>query len=212
MKRLLAAMTAALVMVAMVSSVAVASSSPWNVYSINAGGTAYTPKAAPGSSGVIASFAFPTTPVAALLTTAQDKSLLGDLTGKTITANFTITAPGAVFTYGGAPDGCNTAPAVRLYFTGGPNSKFSYTGFWWSNPQSFTLTNGGSTLSLSLASTDWSDWNGQSATTEAAGFAAAVKNVSSIGLSFGGGCFFANGVGVSSGSASFSLTSFTVAP
>ena len=31
-----------------------------------------------------------------------------------------------------------------------------------------------------------------------------------VGLSFGGGCFFENGVGTSSGSATFKLISYTI--
>jgi len=42
----------------------------------------------------------------------------------------------------------------------------------------------------------------------AAGFQAAVKNVTTIGLSFGGGCFFENGVGTSDGSGTFTLDTF----
>src|SRR6476620_5556343 len=122
MKRLLAALTAAVMMAALVASVAVAAPKPtnlWNVYNINSGGAAYTPKSAPGTSTSVAGFSFATAPTTALLTTTQDKTLLGNLTGKTITANFTVTASsGAAFTYGGAPEGCNSAPSVRLYFTG----------------------------------------------------------------------------------------------
>jgi len=56
----------------------------------------------------------------------------------------------------------------------------------------------------------WSDWGGQNAFDVPAAFAAAVVNVSGIGLSFGGGSFFANGVGMSAGSASLTLTSYSV--
>jgi len=39
----------------------------------------------------------------------------------------------------------------------------------------------------------------------AAGFAAAVANIDSWGVTFGGDCFYANGVGTPTGSAVFTL-------
>lgn len=58
--------------------------------------------------------------------------------------------------------------------------------------------------------TMWSDWDGHSGTAEPAGFAAAVSSVTAIGLSFGGGCFFENGIGTTDGSGTFTLNNFTV--
>jgi hypothetical protein len=56
----------------------------------------------------------------------------------------------------------------------------------------------------------WSDFYGHFGNDPAfsGGFAAAVSNVTEIGLSFGGGCFFESGVGAPD--ATFTLTSFTV--
>jgi len=42
------------------------------------------------------------------------------------------------------------------------------------------------------------------------GFAEAASRPDLIGLSFGGGCFFENGVGMSVGSATFRLISYTI--
>ena len=61
-----------------------------------------------------------------------------------------------------------------------------------------------------MTTANWSDWGGELAASVPTYFAAAAQDVSSIGLSFGGGCFFANGVGVTARNASFVLTSFTV--
>lgn len=216
MKRIIAAMTAALLMVGVVSSGAIASSSTasWKVYTYNSSGQAYSSKQATTSTG--ASFAFTTAPNTALLTTAG-KSLTGDLTGKTLTATFEITGNSPVFTYyGQATSQCSTPASVRLYFTGiGEKSPGFYSNYWWSNPVSsavLAVTPAGTTVTLtaSLGTTAWSNWNGKSVSDVPAEFAAAVASVSSVGLSFGGGCFFSNGVGVSSGSAQFALTSYTV--
>ena len=63
----------------------------------------------------------------------------------------------------------------------------------------------------------WSDFFGHVGTDSnsdgfagAPGFADAIGNVTAIGLSFGGGCFFENSVGTTDGSGTFTLNSFTV--
>jgi hypothetical protein len=222
MKRLLAASVAALLMVSLVSSVAMAAPKAtglWSVFNINAAGTAYVPTPAPGNATSLANFTFPSTATTALLTTTQTPSLLGNLTGKAITATFTVTASGdAVFISDGSCG--SSATYVRFYFEVNNNGKFfsntaSYTDYWWSNPTStsYTFVNGTTatvTLTVPLNIASWSDWGGEQASAVPTYFAAAVKHVGMIGLSFGGGCFFANGVGVNPGTASFTLTSYTV--
>lgn len=136
--------------------------------------------------------------------------MLGDIRGKQVTANFTITGSNDFQYYGqGQPGDCDGTPAsVRLYFE--TSGKFAYTNYWWSNPAAQVLVNGNNLVVTATVTGDqWSDWNGQSGVTEAAGFAAAAKNVTEIGMSFGGGCFFENGVGASD--ADFTLNSYTVA-
>ncbi|MBI3747021.1 MAG: hypothetical protein HY264_10975 [Chloroflexi bacterium] len=223
MKRIMAPMVAALLIVSLVPSVALAApktTAMWNVYNINSGGTAYTPKAAPGGTNSLANFVFPSLPTTALLTTTQTKSLLGDLTGKSITATFTI-SDSPVFTYNlSGGNSCGTPASVRLYFAGNTKGKFTYdtagySRYWWSNPvnstniDSYTLAGGTMTLTVPLDVNNWSDWGGELAYNVPTYFAGAVSQVSEIGLSFGGGCFFANGVGAS-GSPSFSLTSYAL--
>ncbi len=216
MRKTLAAGVAALLILSLVSGVAEAAPKAtglWSIYNINSGGASYTPKAAPGTDTSIANFEFPSVATAALLTTSKDTTLLGDVSGKTITATFTVTASSdAVFIYGGEPDGSGAGSTVRLFFESN-NGKFAYTNYWWSNPVHYSFVDGTSatvTLTVPLAPGNWSDWNGQSDSSVAAAFAQALTDVNQIGLSFGGGYFFANGVGVSPGSASFSLTSYTV--
>ena len=218
MKRLFACASVAALMVALGSAGTLATpkaSSLWSVYNINSGGASYTPKAAPGTSTSVANFDFPSSPTAALLTTTKDKALLGNLTGKTITADFTVTATAdAVYAYGGSFCGSSDT-FVRLYFTAN-GGKFAYSNYWWSNPIHYTFVDGATTatvsLNESLATTNWSDWGGEPAASVPAAFATAAAHVTSVGLSFGGGCFFANGVGVSPGSASFTLSHYTLTP
>ncbi len=187
----------------------------WKVYSFNASGQAYASKTATAANG----FAFTAAPDAALFANKQDKSLLGDLTGKTLTATFTITgSTDAAFTYYGAPGACGlNGPNVRLYFEGNTTGKFTYdtagySKYWWSNPTATVLAVSSTsvTLAVPLTTANWSDWGGELASSVPTYFAAAIAQVSAVGLSFGGGCFFANGVGMSAGSATFTLTNYSV--
>lgn len=192
----------------------------WKVYNYNLSNRAYASRVATTFNTGIG-FDFLSKPDTALFLTKQDKSLLGDLTGKTITATFTMNrSAGAAFTYYGAPDACGTPASVRLFFEGNTNGPFTYdtagfSKYWWSNPDSATLASVfGDTVTLTVPvdTANWSNWGGQLASAVPTYFAAAVSDVSMIGLSFGGGCFFANGVGMSAGSASFVLTDYTVNP
>lgn len=190
----------------------------WSVYEINSGVTAYTPKAAPGTSSSVATFAFPAKPTTALLTTAKNANLLGDLKGKTITATFRINGSSdAAFAHGGNQS-CGTAnSSVRLYFAGDTRGNFTqdtagYSKYWWSNPSSKPVQISGDTVTLIVPvdTLNWSNWGGQLSNDIPTYFNDAAAHVSEIGLSFGGGCGFANGVGMSAGTASFVLTSYSV--
>jgi hypothetical protein len=151
-----------------------------------------------------------------LLVTANDPSknpLLGNHAGQTIIATANVSGLTGVFTYTGEPSCGSTTSSVRLYFTstGGP---FAFTDFWWSDvaPGSATLdSNNTLTLTATLdPTTPWSDWNGQPSSGLPTEFTTAASDITSIGLSFGGGCFFENGVGTSDGSGVFTLQSYIV--
>ena len=138
---------------------------------------------------------------------------LGNLAGKTITATFDISGATGAFTYYGQPDACGTPASVRLYFQTDNGGGFAYTHYWWSNPESRVLANGTHfTLTANVLPVEWSDWNGQNGATQLTGFNDAAGNVTTIGFSFGGGCFFENGVGTTDGSGTFKLDSFAVSP
>jgi len=57
----------------------------------------------------------------------------------------------------------------------------------------------------------WRDRNGQPSSGNATAFAAAASDVTSIGLSFGGGFFFENGVGTTDESGALTLDGYTLA-
>jgi hypothetical protein len=137
----------------------------------------------------------------ALLVTA-DKSLIGDLSSATLSDTVNVTAGRkadiGTFTYQGEPScgGGGAAPNARFFFTTG--GLFQYTHYWWSSPESWTLAEGSaSTISQVVNDPgEWSDWNGMLGTANPAKFAKAIARVRTVGLSFGGGCFFENGVTV----------------
>ena len=94
------------------------------------------------------------------------------------------------------------------------NGPFAYTNFWWSNPESAALTGPATAVVTANVSPGlWSDWNGQFGNVDpetTAAFQAAAADPDLVGLSYRGGCFFENGVGVRSGSATFRLISDTI--
>ena len=77
------------------------------------------------------------------------------------------------------------------------------------------LQSGDLTLTVDFSDPSaWSDWNGKFGYENSAAFAAAVKDAKFVGLSFGGGSFFENGVGIvpGTGSGYFRLMDFRVTP
>lgn len=169
---------------------------------------------------------FTTADNTALLVTrqkAQYPTLLGDLSQDTsISASFEISGVTGLFTYYGEPS-CGPTPQdggieanVRFFFETSNSGGFDETHYWWSNPISWPLldqtSNGSGSISNSLNGAFWSDYYGHLGDDPlyAARYQAALSNVTLIGLSFGGGCFFENGVGTTDGSGTFTLDSFSV--
>ena len=213
MKRFFAAPVAALLMVSLVSSVALAGSTTWKLYSFNASGRALRAEAAAVANGS-ASFTFPATPDAAYLLSAKVPS------NGSLSATASITkSTDATFAY--YPAG--TPAMVGLYFQTKLGGPFNPSDYWWSGSSRISLDSIGSTgTQLSTPLSDPSLWtnyygkpgnqtgeyvvNGVTYPSAADGFTAAVAKIDSWGVSFGGGSFFANGVGTPTGSAVFTLT------
>jgi len=195
-----------------------ASTPAWTQYVYHSNGNSL--QGAPATvSGGTASFVF-TPGVFTALLTSSDKSLTGNLSGSTLSDTLSVTGmdPGASFVDqngGGCTPDNQTA---RFYFTSPSASDRGYfTKFWWSNPVSVQLLNNASggvaPTSMSVSMSDpsqWSDFNGQAGSSSpdvTAAFLRATGNVNSIGLSFGGGCFFENGVSITgTGTATFNST------
>jgi hypothetical protein len=187
----------------------------WTVYDYNPSGQEIAPRNSPGSlpattNGDTATFNFLPGHYTALLTTT-DKSLTGDLSSKTLMDTVSVGESTGTFMtqHNGGDCVGNTPAAVRFYFVspsasgssiGTPPAGF-YTQFWWSNPIDVKLLAEDQTsMSMSAMMGDatmWSDWNGKRPTEDPSvmeAFQEAIHKVQTVGLSFGGECFFETGV------------------
>lgn len=197
-------------------------SSNWQIGYYTPSGRALSLAAAPaGASGSVASLNFTNLDNTALLVTqnkAKFPSLLGDLTGKSVSASFTVSGlnAGQYFTYYGESNATSGTPVnVRYFFETSGSGGFNEAHYWWSNPVAVDLnTVSGSAMlaSVPLTGANWSDFYGHFGNDPdyAAAFNAAVSNVTMIGVSFGGGSFFENGIATTDGSGTFTLNTFTV--
>jgi hypothetical protein len=148
-----------------------------------------------------------------------------DLTGKTITAVVDVDATdGTIFV---SSDGCTAT--VGLEFQATSAGTYDYNDYWWSTDRrSLADLLAGGTLVASLADrSQWINQSGKSATDTTEdwvqwqgdvvhmspydGFTKAMKKVKEVSLSFGG-CGYARGVAVETGTASFDLLSFSITP
>ena len=183
------------------------SAAAWSVYNYNPADTNITPTPADYANGT-ATFHFQKGVYTARLTTDAN-ALTGDLSAKTLHAALAISGATGTFVdhLGG---GCGNPPAVRFFFITQGQGGFAYTNYWWSNPVSWTLTNGAATLTQKVNDpATWSDFNGKRGSNDpatTAAFEAAIANVQTVGLSFGEDCFFENGTTTSDGSGTFSST------
>jgi hypothetical protein len=166
------------------------------------------------------SFAFKPSTYTALLVTA-DPTLTGDLSADTLT-DVLSTSGGKKANYDfigsyGAPSSyaCNDndfPPNVRFFiYSGSPI--FNFTRYWWSNPESWDLplgVAGSATLTQAVNNpSEWSDWAGHPGNYNPQTmkrFVGAIKHVRYVGLSFGCGFGFENGVTVKTGRTVFNST------
>jgi len=200
----------------------------WTVFDFNPSGQAIAPRVSAASmpatnDGTTVSFPFKLNTFTALLTTT-DASLTGDLSMKTLNVTVSVTGGSGTFQHRSTP--CDPGETfVRFYFTSpkasgttGTGTTGFFTQFWWSNPIHVPLARDPqdpvSISQMVNAPIMWSDWNGKRGTESAEvteAFEVAIHNVQTVGLSFGGGCFFENGVTTSDGMGTFNST-FTETP
>jgi hypothetical protein len=131
-----------------------------------------------------------------------------------LSVSFAVQTSGpVVFDYHTEPDNTCIAPATVRPFILADNDWSSEYGRWWSNPTAYLLAAGSTTLTIPFAPDQWSDVYGHVGNYDPAaeaGFAHATTNLSNVGVTFGGGCFFGHGVFVTGGRASFYLTDYSL--
>jgi hypothetical protein len=134
--------------------------------------------------------------------------------GGVMIVSLRVTTTGAVlFNYMTEPfNTCQTPAHVRPFVWANANASGD-NDRWWSNPASYQLAAGSATLTVPLTPGRWSNVNGTFGTSSPAAlaaFTAALRNVSSLGLTFGGGCFFGHGINVKGGTARFVLSEYRI--
>ena len=220
MRRVIVPTVVAFLLLAMSIPAFAEGKSPWKVFSYNASDRALSSRHADAMGG-LASFTFTAAPDTALL--AIDRTVYRSLTertedphasilGRLIVAHFAVTGADSFNYWGeGTPDNpCSTPATVRFYFNTNGAAAYGtandwYSKYWWSNGTGYQmLANGDFWLFAWVTPDNWSNWNGQKGTDRPDGFAAAASNPDLLGVSFGGGCFFENGVGAT-GNATFTL-------
>jgi len=193
-----------LLLTAVVAVPVLAASTTWKLNSYNPSGRALRAQVVDVAANGAVTVTFPKTADAAYLTTAKVGDF-GNLAGQTLSAKVSIAAVVGT-TFANYP-GCTNAtgdPTVGLYFQTKTTGGFNPSAYWWSGERVSlsALANSPTLLTRQLVAGQWTNYNGQ---TDPTGFAAAAANVTSWGVSFGGDCFYANGVGTPIGSAVFTL-------
>ena len=140
--------------------------------------------------------------------------------GGSITATITIdAATGTTFEAGPWTSAAGASAMVHLFFQSNtPVSDmascmppgYGANNYWWST-DSYTITGSASgvTLTATLDSASWTGICGQHATD--AQFAQALSSVTEVGFAFGSPSAYAAGMATTSGSATFEVTSYTIA-
>lgn len=107
------------------------------------------------------------------------------------------------------PAGCSTPPTVMI-FVWSNDLLWGEFDRWWAFADAYTLKNGDATVRAPKDPARWSSVYGKKGSEAPANFAAAFDNVSAIGMTFGGGCFYGHGVFTSDGSAEMKVRSVRV--
>jgi hypothetical protein len=112
---------------------------------------------------------------------------------------------------------CYGTPAtVRPFLMGTQNT--NTTGRWWAVPANdYVLAPGSMVITVPLTPANWSDVIGQNGALNSqtmAGFANSLSDVSMIGMTFGGGCYYGHGVSVNGAGATaeFHVLNYKITP
>ena len=135
--------------------------------------------------------------------------------GSAVVATFTVMTGGSpVFDYRTAPNNTCDSPATVRLFLQRRGDNLSGAGAyefyrWWSRA-GVVLADGTFTLDVPLQPSLWTSVFGKSGESNPRAFAAALADLSSVGVTFGGGCFYGHGVRVLNGRATFTMKRFEI--
>lgn len=160
------------------------------------------------NTGSALSFDFPTSGSMHYLYTASPRQIVRG----TLSVTLQVSTSGPVVFTPLDTTACGLAPSVRPFFWANEAGNGD-SDRWWSNPRAFTLAGGASTLTVPLEPAAWSNVSGRYGNADPAiqyAFERALTNVTRFGVTFGGGCSFGHGIRVSGGTATFTLSDYSV--
>ena len=132
-------------------------------------------------------------------------------TSQSVAASWTITTIGLpVFHWDDSQASiCNMPPFAVLFFWSNRMGEGEFDR-WWAYADTATLAGGSFARSAPLDPSRWLSVYGVHGDAAPAAFATALANVSAIGLTFGGGCYYGHGVYTTDGAATFALTRYEI--
>lgn len=105
---------------------------------------------------------------------------------------------------------CATPPSVRPFIFANRNDWSGEFSRWWATREFVVLAPGTFTLDVPLTPERWTSVYGRTGVDAPGEFSRTLSTVSSLGVSFGGGCFYGHGVFAAGGTARWTLTSYLV--
>jgi hypothetical protein len=131
----------------------------------------------------------------------------------TVHLTFRVDAVSGQPTFQGAPEAGNTCaapPSVRPFLFTNHNDWSGEFSRWWATSDVIVLTPGAFSIDVPLTPDRWTSVYGRSGLDAPTQFAHALTTVSSLGVSFGAGCFYGHGVFVAGGTARWVLSEYSV--
>jgi hypothetical protein len=127
----------------------------------------------------------------------------------TLTLDFTISGDNPSFgILTTATNNCSTPPSVSLLLEHTNDAALNVMSYRWWAIKDAPIVLGHNVLTVPLTFANWADTSGPPPGT-AAEFADALANLGAVGMTFGGGCARGHGLYLNSGSATFTINSFT---
>jgi hypothetical protein len=128
---------------------------------------------------------------------------------QTLVVDGTITTTGTPVFHWDDSQGssCSMPPRATVFFWSHNMGKGDFD-HWWAFDAPIILGAGAFSVAVPLDAARWSSVLGARGDQAPEAFASAIADVSAMGVTFGGGCFFGHGVYVTGGTATWALTNY----